>query len=166
MADSLILSGVKGVSKHTGKDLLLTRPKRGGDTHKIKEWWHSTNGVQYVDCTIFDVTANGQKAKLAVASTNATSLRIDHDGKLNFDFYGARSVSRVALFNQELKLIEHYVLPAMSKGKVMTVKPHGTEDKPSFEVKAPVKPLEPKPVKKAEKKAEKKVIKAVVTDKD
>ena len=162
MADSLILSGVRGVSKHTGKDLLLTRPKRGGDTHKIKEWWHGTNGVQYVDCTIFDVTANGQKAKLAVASTNATSLRIDHDGKLNFDFYGARSVSRVALFNQELKLIEHYVLPAMSKGKVMTVKPHGTEDKPSFEVKAPVKPLEPKPVKKAEKK----VIKAVVTDKD
>ena len=166
MADSLILSGVKGVSKHTGKDLLLTRPKRGGDTHKIKEWWHATNGVQYVDCTIFDVTANGQKAKLAVASTNATSLRIDHDGKLNFDFYGARSVSRVALFNQELKLIEHYVLPAMSKGKVMTVKPQGTADKPSFEVKAPVRPLAPKPVKKAEKKAEKKVIKAVVIDED
>jgi len=166
MADSLILSGVKGVSKHTGKDLLLTRPKRGGDTHKIKEWWHGTNGVQYVDCTIFDVTAKGQNAKLAVASTNATSLRIDHDGELNFNFYGARSVSRAALFNQELKLIEHYVLPAMSKGKVMTVKPQGTEDKPSFEVKAPVKPLTPKPVKKAEKKAEKKVIKAVVTDED
>lgn len=162
MADSLILSGVKGVSKHTGKDLLLTRPKRGGDTHKIKEWWHATNGVQYVDCTIFDVTANGQKAKLAVASTDTTSLRIDHDGELNFDFYGARSVSRVALFNQELKLIEHYVLPAMSKGKVMTVKPLGTEEKPSFEVKAPVRPLAPKPVKKVEKK----VIKAVVTDED
>ena len=162
MADSLILSGVKGVSKHTGKELLLTRPKRGGDTHKIKEWWHGTNGAQYVDCTIFDVTADGQKAKLAVASTNGSFLRIDHDGKLNFNFFGARSVSRAALFNQELKLIEHYVLPAMSKGKVMTVKPHGSEEKPSFAVKVPEKPLAPKPVKKSQKKT----IKAVVKDKD
>lgn len=162
MADSLILSGVKGVSKHTGKELLLTRPKRGGDTHKIKEWWHGTNGAQYVDCTIFDVTADGKKAKLAVASTNGSFLRIDHDGKLNFNFFGARSVSRAALFNQELKLIEHYVLPAMSKGKVMTVKPHGSEEKPSFAVKAPEKPLAPKPVKKSQKKT----IKAVVKDKD
>ncbi len=162
MADSLILSGVKSISKHTGKELLLTRPKRGGDTHKIKEWWHGTNGAQYVDCTIFDVTADGQKAKLAVASTNASFLRIDHDGELNFDFYGARSVSRAALFNQELKLIEHYVLPAMSKGQVMTVKPHGSEEKPTFKVKTPAKPLSPKPVKKSQKKT----IKAVVKEED
>ena len=72
MADSLILTGVKNVSKHTGKELLLTRPKRGGDTHKVKEWWHATNGAQYVDCTIFDVTANGEILKLAVASSNGT----------------------------------------------------------------------------------------------
>jgi hypothetical protein len=162
MADSLILSGVKRVLKHTGKDLLLTRPKRGGDTHKIKEWWHGGTGSQYVDCTIFDVTANGQKAKLAVASNGGTSLRIIHDGQLNFEFFGASNVSRAALFTQELTLIEHYVLPAVSKGKVMTVKPQGTEDKPSFEVQAPVKPLAPKPVKKAQKK----VIKTVVTAED
>ena len=55
MADSLILSGVKGVSKHTGKELLLTRPKRGGDTHKIKEWWHGTNGAQYVDLSLIHI---------------------------------------------------------------------------------------------------------------
>lgn len=130
MADSLILTGVKGVSKHTGKELLLTRPKRGGDTHKVKEWWHGTNGVQYVDCTIFDVTANGEVLKLAVASSNGTHVRIDHDGKLNFSFYGAKGVTRAALFTRELGLIEHYVLPTMSGGKVMTVKPKGSAEKP------------------------------------
>lgn len=130
MADSLILTGVKNVSKHTGKELLLTRPKRGGDTHKIKEWWHATNGVQYVDCTIFQVTANGEILKLAVASGNGTHVRIDHDGKLNFAFYGAKGVTRAALFTRDLELIEHYVLPTMSGGKVMTVKPQGASDKP------------------------------------
>ena len=130
MADSLNLTGVKNVSKHTGKELLLTRPKRGGDTHKIKEWWHATNGVQYVDCTIFQVTANGEILKLAVASGNGTHVRIDHDGKLNFAFYGAKGVTRAALFTRDLELIEHYVLPTMSGGKVMTVKPQGASDKP------------------------------------
>ena len=140
MADSLILTGVKGVSKHTGKELLLTRPKRGGDTHKIKEWWHATNGVQYVDCTIFDVTANGELLKLAVASSNGTYLRIDHDGKLNFSFYGAKGVTRAALFTRDLGLIEHYVLPTMSGGKVMTVKPQGSEEKPQAPVAQKVAP--------------------------
>ena len=39
MADSLVLTGVKDVKKHTGTEMLLTRPKRGGDTHALKEWW-------------------------------------------------------------------------------------------------------------------------------
>ena len=47
MADSLILTGVKDVKKHTGTEMLLTRPKRGGDTHAIKEWWNDRNGKQY-----------------------------------------------------------------------------------------------------------------------
>jgi len=151
MADSLILTGVKNVQKHTGKELLLTRPKRGGDTHKIKEWWHGTNGVQYVDCTIFDVNAKGQKMKLAVASTNGTFVRIDHDGELNFDFYGSRNVTRAALFNQELQLVEHYVLPSMSGGKVMTVTPHGAVTKPVFVIKEVVKPAAPVKTKSTKK---------------
>ena len=39
MADSLVLTGVKDVKKHTGTEMKLTRPKRGGDTHSLKEWW-------------------------------------------------------------------------------------------------------------------------------
>ncbi len=130
MADSLILTGVKNVSKHTGKELLLTRPKRGGDTHKVKEWWHANTSVQYADCTIFEIRANGEILKLAVASTIETYIRIEHDGKLNFSFYGAKGVTRAALFTRDLGLIEHYVLPTMSGGKVMTVKPQGSAEKP------------------------------------
>ena len=151
MADSLILSGVKGVSRHTGKDLLLTRPKRGGDTHKIKEWWHGTNGAQYVDCTIFNVTAKGEKMKLAVASTNGSFVRIDHDGELNFAFYASRNVARAALFTQDFQLVEHYVLPAMSGGTVMTVKPHGAVTKPVFVIKEVEKPVAKPKVKTTKK---------------
>ena len=39
MADSLVLTGVKDIKKHTGTEMLLTRPKHGGDTHHLKEWW-------------------------------------------------------------------------------------------------------------------------------
>jgi len=165
MANSLILTGVKDDKKHTGKELLLTRPKRGGDTHKIKEWWHGTNGVQYVDCTIFDVTTKGEKMKLAIASTNGTFVRIDHDGELNFSSYSSRNVTRAALFNQELQLVEHYVLPAMSGGKVMTVKPHGAVTKPIFAIKEAVK--EPTPPKvKSVKKTVAKEYKSAFTKKD
>ena len=56
MADSLVLTGVKDVKKHTGTEMLLTRPKRGGDTHSIKEWWKAGVSKCYATCTIFDVT--------------------------------------------------------------------------------------------------------------
>ena len=172
MADSLVLTGVKNVSKHTGKELLLTRPKRGGDTHKIKEWWHGNTGSQYVDCSIFSVTVNDETYKLAVATGDRTSIRIDHDGNLNFAFYASRGVSRAALFTADFVLIEHYVLPAMSGGKVMTVKPQGASEKPKApevtkkapvvtkKAKAPASPkketvptvkLKKKPVKKTSK---------------
>ena len=165
MADSLILNGVKDVTKHTGKELLLTRPKRGGDTHKIKEWWHGTNGVQYVDCTIFDVTAKGEKMKLAVASTNGTFVRIDHDGELNFAFYASRNVTRAALFTQDLQLVEHYVLPTMSGGKVMTVKPHDAVTKPIFAIKQAVKAPTP-PKTKSSKKVVTKEYKSAIKKED
>ena len=165
MADSLILNGVKDVKKHTGKELLLTRPKRGGDTHKIKEWWHGTNGVQYVDCTIFDVTAKGEKMKLAVASTNGTFVRIDHDGEFNFAFYASRNVTRAALFTQDLQLVEHYVLPTMSGGKVMTVKPHDAATKPTFAIKQAVKAPTP-PKTKSSKKVVTKEYKSAIKKED
>jgi hypothetical protein len=130
MADSLVLKGVRDVTKHTGTEMLLTRPKRGGDTHLVKEWWKS-GGVStcYVNCTIFDVTVSGDTVKLVLDTNMSTDVRIDHDTFV-FTFIGANEISRAALFTEDMQLIEHYVFPAISGGKIMTVKPAGAAPKP------------------------------------
>ena len=130
MADSLVLTGVKDVKKHTGSEMLLTRPKRGGDTHALKEWWKGGAGKCYVQCTVFDVTVNGDVVKLALDTNMSTNVRIDHDGSFGFTFYGINEVRRAALFTTDYELIEHYVFPAISGGKVMTVTPADAAPKP------------------------------------
>ena len=130
MADSLVLTGVKDVKKHTGTEMLLTRPKRGGDTHALKEWWKGGAGKCYVQCTVFDVTVGGDTCKLAIDTNMSTNLRIDHDGAFGFGFYGINEVRRAALFTTAYELIEHYVFPVISGGKVMTVIPAGAAAKP------------------------------------
>ena len=130
MADSLVLTGVKDVKKHTGAEMLLTRPKRGGDTHSLKEWWKSGKGKCYVECTVFNVTTAAGTVKLAIDSNMSTNVRIEHDGSFNFAFYGANEVRRAALFTETYELIEHYVFPAISGGKTMTVTPAGAADRP------------------------------------
>ena len=53
--------------------MLLTRPKRSGDTHSVKEWWKG-GGVStcYVQCTIFDVTVGGNTCKLVLDTNMST----------------------------------------------------------------------------------------------
>jgi hypothetical protein len=131
MADSLVLTGVKHIKKHTGTEMRLARPKRGGDTHKIKEWWHTSSSKQYQACTVFDVTVGIGSCKLVVDSSLSTNLRIDLDGDFNFSFYIMNEVNRAALFNQDFELIEHYVFPKISGGKVMTVIPDGAASRPA-----------------------------------
>ena len=131
MADSLVLTGVKDVKKHTGTEMLLTRPKRGGDTHSLKEWWKVGSNKCYVMCTVFDVTTADGTVKLVLDSNAGTNLRIDHDGSFNFDFYGINEVRRGALFTSAYELIEHYVFPIISGGKVMTVTPAGGASRPN-----------------------------------
>ncbi len=131
MADSLVLTGVKDVKKHTGTEMLLTRPKRGGDTHSLKEWWKTGANKCYVMCTVFDVTTAAGTVKLVLDTSAGTNVRIDHDGAFNFTFYGANELSRGSLFTATYELIEHYVFPAISGGKVMTVTPPGAASRPS-----------------------------------
>ena len=130
MADSLVLTGVKDVKKHTGTEMLLTRPKRGGDTHSLKEWWKVGPNKCYVMCTVFDVTTAGGTVKLVLDTNAGTNVRIDHDGSFNFTFYGINEVRRGALFTDAYELIEHYVFPVISGGQVMTVTPPGAASKP------------------------------------
>ena len=135
MDDSLVLTGVKDVKKHTGTEMLLTRPKRGGDTHSLKEWWKG-NGVStcYVECSVFNVTTAAGTVKLVLDSNMSTNVRIDHDGSFNFTFIGINEVSRGALFTDSYELIEHYVFPRISGGKVMTVTPAGGAVRPNVPV--------------------------------
>jgi len=131
MADSLVLTGVKDVKKHTGTEMMLTRPKRGGDTHSLKEWWKTGSHKCYTECTVFNVTTADGTVKLVIDSSSGTNLRIDHDGAFNFIFYGYNEVSRAALFTDAFELIEHYVFPRISGGKIMTVTPAGGASRPS-----------------------------------
>ena len=131
MADSLVLTGVKGVKKHTGNEMLLTRPKRGGDTHSVKQWWKSGVSTVYASCTIFDVTTAVGTVKLVLDTSAGTNVRIDHDGAFGFTFYAPNEIKRAALFTEDMELIEHYVFPAISGGKVMTVTPPGAAVRPA-----------------------------------
>ena len=132
MADSLVLTGVKDVRKHTGTEMLRRNPKGGGDTFHLKRWWVE-GGVStcYEDATVFDVTTASGTVKLALATSMSTNVRIDHDGSFNFAFFGINEVSRAALFTEKFEIIEHYVFPAISGGKVMTVIPAGAASRPS-----------------------------------
>ena len=140
MADSLVLTGVKDVKKHTGTEMLLTRPKRGGDTHSLKEWWKGGANKCYVMCTVFDVTTPDGTVKLVLDTNAGTNIRINHDGTMNFTFYGINEVRRGALFTQAYELIEHYVFPAISGGKVMTVTPSDGASRPVVSPAAPAAP--------------------------
>ena len=132
MADSLVLTGVKDIKKHTGTEMLRLNPKHGGDTFHLKRWWVE-GGIStvYVDATVFDVTTGAGTVKLALATSMSTNVRIDHDGSFNFTFIGVNELSRAALFTDTFELIEHYVFPSISGGKVMTVTPSGGASLPS-----------------------------------
>ena len=132
MADSLVLTGVKDIKKHTGTEMLRINPKGGGDCFKLARWWVE-GGVStvYTTCTVFDVTTAAGTVKLALDTSASTNIRIDHDGSFNFSFFGINEVSRAALFTDAFELIEHYVFPAISGGKIMTVTPAGGADRPT-----------------------------------
>ena len=132
MADSLVLTGVKDIKKHTGTEMVRRFPKGGGDVFRLKRWWVAGGAsTTYTNCTVFDVTTGSGTVKLAIDSSMSTNLRIDHDGSFNFTFYGINEVSRAALFTTDFELIEHYVFPTISGGQVMTVTPADGADRPA-----------------------------------
>lgn len=139
MADSLILKGVKDVRKHTGTDLLLRRPKGGGDQWKLKRWWiNGQVSTQYCTCTVFDVGG----MKLALNTSPSSIARIDYADDGTFSFYGVRDIDYAALFTEDFELIEYYVMPRLAGGQVMTVTPADGADRPT-EPAPPAPPGEP-----------------------
>ena len=154
MADSLILSGVKTVKNHKGSEMSLSLTKRGSTEFSLKQWWVEGKSTVYNRCAVFQVKVGNHICKLAVPVSDDSSIRIDHDGEFNFSFYGARNIKRAALFDRDFELIEHYVMPAISGGKVMTVKPAKAAKKPVIQK---VELKEPPKKKKVESKLQIKV---------
>ena len=138
MSDSLVLKGAKDVKKQKGSELLLLRPKRGGDFHQVKKWWaKSPNNTLYVGCSVFKVTTGAGTAYLAIDTNEMSTIRVDHDGSFNFSFFILAQVSRAALFTEDWEIIEHYMFPKIAKGPVTTVIPPGAASKPTAGPPAP-----------------------------
>ena len=132
MSDSLVLTGVKNIKKHTGTEMVRLTPTGGGDVFRLKEWWSQGGShTTYTDATLFKVTTAAGTVKLAVASNMSTNLRIDVDGNFDFKFYTFDEVHRAALYTEDLQLIEQYVFPAISGGKTMVVTYPGAPSRPS-----------------------------------
>ena len=133
MSDSLVLSGESTVKKHIGSEMALTRSKRGGVTHQLKEWWRGNgSNTCYSEFTVFNVTTDAGTVKLALGASRGTNVRVDHDGSFNFMFYGMSNIRRAALFTADFQLIEHYVFPAISGGKTMVVTPANAASRPAL----------------------------------
>ena len=131
MADSLVLKGVKDVRKHKGSEMLLMRPKRGGDTHQIKRWWApGTKSTVYAACSLFKVTQGTAVVYLAIDTNEMSAIRVDLDTNFEFKFFGIAQIERAALFDEQMNLIEHYLFPKISGGKIVTVTPPSAASRP------------------------------------
>ncbi len=121
MADSLRLKGCKSISKHTGDEMLLRRPKRGGDIFKVPTWWNLKHTTQYVTAAIFKVTAtNGELALVVPVDPETTDIIIKHDGDGNFTFPSVNGVDRVAVMSADLgTFYVEYQFSKISGGPVL-----------------------------------------------
>ena len=139
MADSLVLKGVKDVRKHTGTEMQLVIPRRGGNTHQIRQWWRNGVNTPYCACTLFRVTTAVGTVYLALetGSSERATVKITHDGSFNFTFGHISQLKRAALYNESRQLIEHYAFPAIVNGPIVKVTPPGAADRPTAAPPAP-----------------------------
>ena len=121
MADSLRLKGCKSISKHTGDEMLLRRPKRGGDIFKVPTWWNLKHTTQYVSAAIFKVTSSaGELALVVPVDPETTDIIIKHDGAGGFTFPSVNGVDRVAVMSDDLgTFYVEYQFSKISGGPVL-----------------------------------------------
>lgn len=121
MADSLTLKGAKHVIDQTGDEMLLVRPKRGGDTHQVPRWWALKKSVQYTAAAIINVsTSIGDLALVIPVDAENTQLEIRSAGDGTFIFPVNRGINRVAVMSQDLKTFYvEYQFAKISGGPVL-----------------------------------------------
>lgn len=122
MSDSLMFKGAKSVSKHTGSEMSLVRPQRGGDIHQVKRWWGLKQTALYTGCAIFKVVADFGTIKLAIPTDNeTTSMHIRHDGSGGFSFSNIRGCDRVGVFSEDMSTFyREYQFSRISGGAILT----------------------------------------------
>lgn len=132
MADALTLKGQKTVVDQTGSELVLARPKRGGDTFQMKKWWGGKANTVYLTCARFLVTTSSGLVHLNVpVDEDSVELRIVHDGDGNFSFPYYRGIQRIALTTEAGELITDYILPSNSTLPVQEVAGSGSLPSPA-----------------------------------
>ncbi len=112
----------------------LLIPRRGGHTHQVREWWRPKGvNTTYATCSIFRVTTADGSVRLALntGKFEGSEIRIMHDGSFNFTFSGINEIDRAALYTDDMQIIEHYIFPTISGGKIATVTPPGAADRPN-----------------------------------
>ena len=119
MTDSLTYKASKSITNHTGTELALLRPSRGGDTHQVKRWWTVGKAV-YIEAAIFSVATTVGELKLILAiDPETTEVDILHDGKGNFTFPKHRGIKKAAVMSADyLTLYTDYLFPSISYEKV------------------------------------------------
>ena len=137
MADSLVLKGYRDVKKHAGSEMQIISPPRGGQKYPVKKWWSSKGTASYVPCAVFAVTYGVDTCYLALNVAEMSTLRVDHLDAFEFRFSIFTGTERAALFTDSWELIEHYLFPRISGGKVVTVTPPGAAAKPDGSAPVP-----------------------------
>ena len=74
MADSLRLKGARSVSNHTGSEMVLRRPARGGDVFKVPTWWNLKHRVQYASAAVFKVSSTRGDLSLVIPIDPETQI--------------------------------------------------------------------------------------------
>lgn len=112
MADSLTFKGQKTVTKQTGSEMVLARPKRGGDTFQIKKWWGGRANTVYLSCAKFLVTTSGTPVELIIpVDQESIEIKIVHDGDGNFSFFDFVGIERIGVFEAGV-LLKEYIIPS------------------------------------------------------
>lgn len=122
MADSLRFKGAKDITKRIGSGMRLVRPKRGGDTHQVKQWWGLKQTCLYTNAAIFNVTTDFGSVQLIIpVDTETTELQIRHDGSGNFTFPYNRACDRVAVYSADRSVFyKEYQFSKISGGAMVT----------------------------------------------
>ena len=124
MADKLVYKGGHTVVDHTGTEMQLTLPKRGGSVHRFPRWWNKKGTIAYIEVAIFNVAlANGTAVRLVVPQTGpAMTLEIRHDGAGEFTFpkVNKGAIERVGVFAVDSNdLLVEYQFSKISGGSVL-----------------------------------------------